>query len=319
MNVLVSRPDRVGDVVISTTLIPALRATAGVGRVCFLGREDLRGLVAPCVDAFVAVEAPDASDQLRALELAVSLHLHPHIGAANACARAGIPRRIGWSTDADLIGERLPYTKDRGDRHEAEFGFDLAASIGVKATFPLRPMIRSEVPAGFPSIDRPTLAVHVGASSGKAELPLGLLQAVARGWVEDGGGVEALGAAAEVHLGAALVAALPNGAGRNLCGTLSLPQMAGIAGRATVFLGRDSGPAHLAAAAGGNVVVIFPAARPDMGVIRWRPLGARVRVIEIPGRARWWEKTERASRRLFAGLDPGAVLAVVRAAVGGTS
>lgn len=315
MNVLISRPDRVGDVVISTTLIPALRATAGVRSVCFLGREDLRGLVAPGVDAFVAIDAPDVVERLRALELSVSLHLHPHAAAAAACATAQIPRRIGWSTDAESLTERLPYAKDRGDRHEAEFGFDLAARIGVTAAItPGRPLIWSTVPAGFGVSDRPTLAIHVGASPGKTALPLELLQQVAHSWVTDGGSVLALGSAAEREAGEAVLATLPAGAGRNLCGELSLPEMAGVAGSATVFLGRDSGPAHLAAAAGGNVVVIFPAARADMGVTRWRPLGERVRVVEVPGRARWWEKTERASRRLFARLDAAMVLDEVRTA-----
>jgi hypothetical protein len=50
-------------------------------------------------------------------------------------------------------------------------------------------------------------------------------------------------------------------------------------GNARVYIGNDSGPTHLAAAAGAPVVAIFQAS--DATV--WAPRGPRVRVLERPG------------------------------------
>ncbi len=311
MNVLLSRPDRVGDVVISTTLIPALRATAGMGRISFLGREAVRALIAPMVDDFVAIEMPDLAGRVRDLRVDVSLHLHPHADAASACFAAGVSRRIGYDAEADRLTETLPYQKSRGDRHEAEYGFELAARISVRPPARLAPLIRVEPrPDLFVSGQR-ALAIHVGASGEKARLPEALLLQVARAWLRaagpEGTRIMWLGSADERVVGDRLAGQLGGDESVNLCGALTLPELAGVAGAATVFMGRDSGPAHLAAAAGGRVVVVFPAARADMSVARWRPLGDRVTIFEVPGRARWWEKTEYASRRLFARIRPEAL------------
>src|SRR5205814_6167405 len=45
----------------------------------------------------------------------------------------------------------------------------------------------------------------------------------------------------------------------------------------SVFVGADSGPAHLAAAAGANVLVLFSGTNDPR---QWRPWGDRVRVLQ---------------------------------------
>lgn len=320
MNVLLSRPDRVGDAVITTALIPVLRATPAIRRVAWLGRENLRTLIAPKVDAFVAVESPDAVEQLRALGLDASLHLNPDPIAARLAREAGIARRIGYVAESPELTLAVDDPRPAGDRHEIEAAHALASRLLdiPSPTGPWRAQIqiapRSDLlPAGTRS-----LALHIGASPGKARLPETLLLAVAHAWQQEPTGhVLLLGAGDEQEPAARLAAGLAPDRTHNLCGTLTLPELAGVAGAATVFLGRDSGPAHLAAAAGGRTVVIFPAARADMSVARWHPLGERVTVIECAGRARWWEKTERASTRLFAALDPTAVITALRQAAAG--
>lgn len=57
----------------------------------------------------------------------------------------------------------------------------------------------------------------------------------------------------------------------NLAGTTSLGDLAALLARLHLFIANDSGPAHLAAAAGTPTVVIFGAARAE----DWAPLGAR--------------------------------------------
>ena len=140
MKVLLSRPDRVGDVVLSTALIPALRATAEVSGVVFLGREVMRSLIAPVVDGFVAVESATAGEELRALGLDASLHLNPHWGAARLARAAGIVRRVGYRAEAAEMTDTVEDPRPRGEMHEAEAGFQLAGRLGMALPAgPLRP------------------------------------------------------------------------------------------------------------------------------------------------------------------------------------
>jgi ADP-heptose:LPS heptosyltransferase len=317
MNVVLARPDRVGDVVITTTLLPALRRQFPRGRLGFVARETMRDLIAPVVDDFIPVESPDLAVHLRAGGYAASLHLHPHATVAHAAAAAGIPCRVGFTPDRAHLTEALPFTKERGDRHESEHGWDLAARLGVPRPAAAVPCIHvGEPPPDWP-VGRGSdwLVLHPGASAGKACLPPALLRAVVGDWLDDpyhrvavvGTGVErAWAGRLQAEFGAERL--------RDCCDRLSLPALAGLARRAGVFLGRDSGPAHVAAAAGARVVVVFAPVRRDVSVTRWRPLGPHVEVVALPGRARWWETTARAARRVFAAADPAGLNEAIRRA-----
>lgn len=59
-------------------------------------------------------------------------------------------------------------------------------------------------------------------------------------------------------------------------GQLSLRELAALVEHAEVLVGADSGPAHLAAAVGKPVVVLFSGSN---RVFQWRPRGARVQVV----------------------------------------
>jgi ADP-heptose:LPS heptosyltransferase len=317
MNVLLARPDRVGDVVIATSLLPALRQHFPAGRIGFVAREVMRALIAPVVDDFVPVETPDLAARLAAGDYAASLHLHPHAGVARAAAQAGIPRRVGFAPDRAALTEILPFTQGRGDRHESEHGWDLAARLGVPRPATVAPCIHvGELPDGWP-VGRGSdwLVLHPGASAGKAGLPPPLLRAVVADWLADPHHrVAVVGLGDETAIAGGWAAEFGAERVRAFGPELTLPALAALTRRAGVFLGRDSGPAHVAAAAGARVVVVFAPVRPDVSVTRWRPLGPHVEVVDLPGRARWWEKTARAVRRVYAATDPAVVIAAVRRA-----
>ena len=94
----------------------------------------------------------------------------------------------------------------------------------------------------------------------------------------------AIGSPAEVELGRSLES-LSGGVIRNLVGRPSLVQLLGILNNADLFLGNDSGPAHIAGGLGIPTIVISPF--PSTCTIehlnaplRVRPCGPRVRVVQ---------------------------------------
>jgi heptosyltransferase-3 len=95
-----------------------------------------------------------------------------------------------------------------------------------------------------------------------------LLEALSRTHPELG--LVLLGSADEYERSQELLKAW-GGPGENLCGKTSPRVSAAVLGKAALFVGHDSGPMHLAAAAGTRCVVIFSARCPPG---QWFPLGA---------------------------------------------
>lgn len=86
-----------------------------------------------------------------------------------------------------------------------------------------------------------------------------------------GAGLLILGGPGDRPVVDALLAALPDAAraaALDLCGRLSLGEVAAVVERARIYLGNDSGVAHLAAAVGCPVVVVFGPTQPG----RYGPL-----------------------------------------------
>jgi ADP-heptose:LPS heptosyltransferase len=118
--------------------------------------------------------------------------------------------------------------------------------------------------------ERPFVLVHPGSGSPAKNWPMEQFIDVARHLAATGETVLFVAGPAEERLGEQIRRArFPVAEG------LELGTLAGLAARAEVFVGNDSGATHLAAAAGAPTVAIFG----PTDAQRWRPLG-RVLVLE---------------------------------------
>lgn len=111
------------------------------------------------------------------------------------------------------------------------------------------------------SLPRPILAIHAGAGWETKRWPA---ENFARVAARFSGSVVTVGSRDEAALTAPIAAAAA-GAGRmalDLAGATSLPQLAAVLESADVVLSNDSGPLHLASAAGTPVVGIFTCTSP---------------------------------------------------------
>jgi ADP-heptose:LPS heptosyltransferase len=97
----------------------------------------------------------------------------------------------------------------------------------------------------------------------------------------------------------------------NLCGILSARESGVVMEHVSLYLGHDSGPMHLAAAAGVPCVAIF-SARQLPGV--WFPYGPQHRVIyhDVPCRDCRLDICERYQKRCIASITVSEVIQAVR-------
>ncbi len=101
------------------------------------------------------------------------------------------------------------------------------------------------------------IGLHPGATKNYKMWPLDHYAELARQLVAAGHRVVLLGAGSSDARSASLIEAELSGNITNLCDALSLGELAALMSRLDVYVGNDSGPAHLAGAAGTPAVVLF--------------------------------------------------------------
>ena len=121
--------------------------------------------------------------------------------------------------------------------------------------------------------EAPLLAVHLGAGTLAKRWPIRHWHTLIRRFLDEGWRVVIVGGPDEAGLTLDL---LPHQRVLDWTGTLRVPETTALLERADLFIGADSGPAHLAACAGVPSVVLFSGTN---NVRQWRPWSRRALAI----------------------------------------
>jgi lipopolysaccharide heptosyltransferase II len=290
--VLVPQTSFLGDVVLTTPLVTAVRRRLAPRRLAVVVRPEAVPLVAghPDVDD-VLVDDKRGADRglagmlrvarrLRAERFDVAVVPHRSLRTAVVVAAAGVPRRIGFreSRGAALFHERVP--RDRR-LHDVERNLALVEPLGgvdapPRLYVPVQPAAAARAAALLGEGRGPLVAMAPGSVwATKRWRPEGFAH-VARALAGEGARVVLLGAASDRELCAA-IARQTGGVARSLAGETDLATTVAIVDRAAVLVGNDSAPMHVACARDVPVVAVFCATTPALG---YGPWGTRVRVVQ---------------------------------------
>ncbi|GAP61933.1 heptosyltransferase II [Ardenticatena maritima] len=303
---LVVKPADLGDLLFVTPALRALRETFPHARIDLFAPPRSAFLLRDCpyVDEIVAFDKY-AFDDPRALlsprgwwalarlawdlrrrrydALVIPRHLTTALGALKFAAlalasgapiRAGLDNGRGW-----FLTHRVP-DEGFGARHEVEYDLAVVATLGARTRdhrlwLPCDERAEAWAEALVQHWARPLVVMHPGsgAYSTARRWPAEHFAALADAWYARHGGTVALvDATADItsvvctHAQAPLV---------DLGGRTTLLQTIALLRRADLFVGNDSGPLHLAAAAGVPVVGVY-------GPSNWRawgPWGAHTAVV----------------------------------------
>lgn len=295
---LVVRLDGMGDVLISG---PAVRAVAASARVTMLvgpdgaaaarllpGVEDVLVWQCPWIVRGASVHPAAIDDvcaRIAALGVDEALILtsfhQSALPTALVLRLAGVRRIAAISEDfpGALLDTRLP---DPPDAPEPERMLALARGAGYE--LPVgddgRLALRDPLPAstGAPDLpDGPYIVVHPGTNAPARTYPAEHFAAVVGLLTAAGRTVVVTGSASEADLAARVSGgARPPGRALGTAGTLDLCQLAAVLRGAAVVVAGNTGPAHLAAAAGTPVVALFA---PVVPAARWAPFGVPVALL----------------------------------------
>ncbi|MBI5334760.1 MAG: glycosyltransferase family 9 protein [Burkholderiales bacterium] len=223
--------------------------------------------------------------------------------AALLLRQADIPLRLAHSRENpyDLLSDwiREPDAIVPGMRHEVQRQMDLVAAAGLAEPGPAGPLVfavhdddrraaaaKLAQAGGRP--DQPYVVLHPGATASSRRYPLeGYAAAVAR-LQQAGVQVVAVAGGSEGALVAELQAQVAqHGAGQGgqplpaLVGALTLGELGALIADAALLIGNNSAPAHLAAAVGTPVVVLYALTNPQH--TPWQ-VPSRVLFHEVPCR-----------------------------------
>jgi lipopolysaccharide heptosyltransferase II len=301
-NMLCVRLDALGDVLMTTPALRAVRETGGDRRVTLLtspsGAEAAR--LIPWVDEVIVYDAPwlkataprsDATPDHAIIErlaragfdaaVIFTVYSQNPLPSALLCYLAGIPRRLAYCREnpyqllTDWVVEPEP---DRLVRHEVRRQLDLVARVGFRADDermairvpePARRSIDTYLDAERFCRDRSWVVIHPGATAPSRRYPPESFAAVAQQLVtEHGLRVVFTGSRSEAELINRIRRMIHGARSRSLAGTLDLPELAALIARAPLLLSNNTGPVHLASALGTPVVDLYALTNPQH--VPWR-------------------------------------------------
>jgi ADP-heptose:LPS heptosyltransferase len=314
---LIARPDRVGDVILSTSCIAPIRKSFPRVKLYFHAAEQMRPLLDshPDLDGFIS----DPS-QIGSLTLDAVVHLHPDKKCYRGADSAKVPVRIGYQQRllSRYLTHSLPDRRSEGVKHEAAYNFDLLRLLGVPQPGDLMPNIHLPGPSlhslqtklPWQLESTPFAVLNPTAHSTIARWPIEYFLQLAD-WMRQELALET------VFIGADGEDSIPDREANhlNLAGQTDLGELGWLLKHARVLVTRDTGPSHLAAAVGCPVVVIFGRTAPLYGPTRWRPLTEKAVIVAKSLPRRLLARRDDYWRRSFAAIGVEEVAAAVRQAL----
>lgn len=299
--ILITRTDRLGDVVLSTPVVRHVRKLYPEAYIAFMVKPQNKDVVAhnPHIDEVITYDKTGREKSawstlkfafyLKKKNFDTAIALHPTNRVHIMFFLAGIPVRIGYARKMGwLLTEKAPHLKQKGDKHEVDYNLDLLAFAGMDISDADRkPYIitsREEkqlIDSVFldMGIKRDIIAIHAGASCPSKRWPPEEFAKVADTLCQKYGmDIVIVGGDETSSISERVLNNMKNKA-FDLTGTLLIGELAELLSRAKLFISNDSGPVHVAASIGTPVISIFGRKDPGLSPKRWGPLGAKGRVL----------------------------------------
>jgi heptosyltransferase-2 len=301
VNILLVRPDGIGDEILSLPVATALRRELPDARVLFLSSDYAAPLLLhhPDVDEVLTVRGTETLSELVSLfrsgrapaasvaamswrsrvQIDVAIFLKPFRRLVSAAFLARVPVRVGtgYRWYSWLFNRRVYEHRSDFSKHESVYNLGLLRELGLKSgeLAPPRLTLTSEERAWAMAFLGPSTArivVHPGGFSSRLWKPGHFRDLVCR-LAQEGCEVLLTGSLSEGERFRAETGMTewPKSV-RDLMGALSLRELMAVVAASHAVVSLASGPMHLAAALGVPTISLFDPRR-NNSPARWRPLG----------------------------------------------
>ncbi|MBI4395263.1 MAG: glycosyltransferase family 9 protein [Candidatus Omnitrophica bacterium] len=296
--ILVTRTDRIGDVILSTPVFEAIKKRYPHAYVAVMVFKETAALVRgnPWIDEVIIYDKKGNHRswwrtfffglELRKKYFDLSINLHATNRVNLICWLANIPIRIGYQVELGRHGRNhfllthcIKEKKWEGKKHEAEYNFDLLELIDVPKPEKLElyfPLLEADEEALLQILPRDLfgryMVFHPSASCISKRWPPARMGEVADRLRGDYGILPVIIGEGPGVIHAAQMQESMRGQALNLAGKLNLGMLGWLLKGARLLISNDSGPVHIASAVGTPVISIFGRNEPGLSTTRWRPL-----------------------------------------------
>ena len=297
MRILLTRTDRIGDVVLSTPAIKAVRDKYPDSHIAFMVRPYALDIVQgnPYLDEVIVYDKYGKQKSLlntikfarslRKKEFDLAIMLHPTNRVHIISYVAGIPERVGYDRKLSfLLTKKVHHLKQEGKKHELEYTLDLLKEIGIESKdkelfVPLHERdllkIESFLDEHHVGRDVPIIAINPGASC------------PSKRWSPKNFATLSDDLAGKYKARIVIVGDEINKEFAkqvedemihepiNLSGRTTVGELTALFSKCKLFVSNDSGPVHIACAVGTPVISIFGRKDPGLSPERWGPRGEK--------------------------------------------
>lgn len=287
--ILVSRTDRIGDLILSTPVFETLKNSYPDCHLTALVTETTQELLKynPWVDDTISYKPAEFFRLIRRLrKFEVAIILHPTFTIAFLCWISRVKLRIGTAYRAySFFFNRRVYEHRKDCKlHEAEYNMNLLKPLGIEG-YPVRPRVwiseaeRKWARQRLEELGRKRMIAALHPGSGGSSRRWGEANFARLGEIlaENGFDVLLTGGKGEERLIERVISQM-NFFPPRIVGEADLLQLAAIFTQCAVLVTNSTGPMHLAASCGVPVIGIFcPIA--GCSPERWGPLGEHTKVL----------------------------------------
>ena len=286
---LVIRTDRIGDVVLTLPVAGALHRCYPQAEIVFMVQPYVRDIVKG--HKYIARIILDRGERgrqfnglvrrLRAEKFDAALLLHPTLRLALLMKLAGIPVRIGtaYRLYSFLFSCRVREHRKVSTRHEVEYNLSLVKALGcddtqVQFDLPVSEAARVDIDTLYRAlnldVNMPLIVIHPGSLASALDWPMSHFTELVGRLAADPVQLLITGSPDEAAITEKLAGAAENA--RSLAGQLDLLRLSALLERVDLCVANSTGPLHMAAALGTDVVGFYPPVR-SMRPRRWGPWG----------------------------------------------
>lgn len=295
--ILIVRTDRIGDVLLSTPVIKAVRQAYPNAHIAMMVSPYAKEIVEgnPYLNEVIIYDKSKAhkswwhsakfSQFLKKKKFDLAIILHPTNRSHLVTFFSGIPVRIGYNRKMGfLLTHKLEHTKQEGKKHERDYSLDVARSFGIDTQdvalfMPVKKESDEYIDKilkehGIKKEDK-LAAIHPAASCPSKIWPAKSFAKVADRLVEKYGfKVVLIASGKDVNIAKEVTSSMRQSV-INLSGKTTVSQLASLLKRCLIFISNDSGPVHISSAVGTPVISIFGRNQAGLSPLRWGPVGIK--------------------------------------------
>jgi ADP-heptose:LPS heptosyltransferase len=290
VKVLVSRTDKIGDVILTLPLINEVKRLIPNSRISFLISKKLENLIDGYkdVDKVFFVEDINLNSFLKENNFDVAISVYPRKELALAFYKAGIKYRVGtaYRLYSVLFNHRIKEHRKYAEKHEADYNLNLLSFLGKEISFDKKFFFKySDEEMNVLQdklhfkLNEKCVVIHPGSKGSARDLPIDKIMEIPEYIIRNHRDYKIVltGIPQEKPI-TGLFKEIYKDKVIDLAGEISLRELLILIDKSSLFISNSTGPIHIAGALNKNIIGFYPNSAP-MNATRWKPLCKNVKVI----------------------------------------